>query len=134
MHGTVLKILLLNGHDGNNLMLGNLVCSTQHNEKGYVVTSCSLGAKYGSSYYIMEVLKKESREALYELTDEDMEVIKEFVENKRTYGHAGFGETALIYGCHPELVRMDRANVVSSLSTHKADYLCDISLRESTHF
>jgi creatinine amidohydrolase len=128
------KILLLNSHGGNVPMINNFIRSTQHDKKDYVVTSCSLGAKYASPYYMMEVLEKEGREALYELNDEDIDVIKEFVENKRTYGHAGFGETALIFGCNPELVRMDRADVVSGLSTHKADYLNDVGLGESTRF
>jgi creatinine amidohydrolase/Fe(II)-dependent formamide hydrolase-like protein len=115
-------------------MIGNFIRSTLHDKKDYVVTSCSLGAKYGSPYYMMEVLEKEGREALYELTDEDIEVIKEFVENKRTYGHAGFGETALIFGCRPELVRMDKADALSGLSTHRADYLYELGLGESTQF
>ena len=128
------KILLLNSHGGNAAMINSFIRSTMHDKKDYVVTSCSLGAKYASPYYMMEVLEKEGREALYELNDEDIEVIKEFVENKRTYGHAGFGETALIFGCHPELVRMDRADAVSGLSTHRADYLNEVGLGESTRF
>ena len=128
------KILLLNSHGGNKLMLGNFVRSTTHDKKDYVVMSCSMGAKYANPYYFKQIMDEKGREALPELTDEDIAVIEEFVANKRTYGHAGFGETALIFGCRPDLVRMDRADVVSGLSTHKADYLNNLGLGESTRF
>ncbi len=128
------KIILINSHGGNNPMLSNFIRSTQHDKKNYVVMSAMAGAKYGSPYYLMEVLNKEGREALYELTDEDIEVARKFVEEKRTYGHAGFGETALIFGCRPDLVRMDRADAVDGLSTHKADFLDRVGLNASTRF
>lgn len=128
------KIILLNSHGGNKAMVTNFVRSTMHDKKDYVVMSTLAGARYGSPYYLMEVLEKEGREALYELTDEDIEVARKFVEEKRSVGHACFGETALIYGTRPELVRMDRANAVDGLSTHEADFLYEVGMGDSTRF
>ena len=117
------KIMLLNSHGGNPAMLGNFVRSTCHDQKDYVVMTHSAGSKYSNPRYFKKVLDEKGREALPELNDEDIELIEEFVANKRITGHACIGETALIYGCRPELVRMDREPAVSGLNTHKADYL-----------
>lgn len=122
------KIILLNSHGGNRSMMDNFVRSTNHDKKDYVVMGVSAGGGFSNPYYFMEVLEKEGREALYELTDEDLEIARKFVEEKRTYGHAGFGETSLIFGCRPDLVRMDRADAVSGLSTHRADFLSEVGI------
>ncbi len=128
------KILLLNSHGGNKLMLGNFVRSTTHDKKDYVVMSVSICSNYSNPVYMKKILDEKGREALPELEDEDIAVIEEFVAAGKQYGHASFSETSLIFGSRPDLVRMDRADAVSGLSTHKADYLNAVGLGESTRF
>ena len=43
-------------------------------------------------------------------------------------GHAGFGETSLVMGTYPELVRLDRCEAESGLSTHVADPLSALGI------
>ncbi|MBQ7625200.1 MAG: creatininase family protein [Clostridia bacterium] len=117
------KIMLLNSHGGNKFMLNNFVRSVSYTQKDYVVMTHTTGAKFVQPPNLKKILDEQGREALPELLDEDIEVIEEFVANNRIYGHAGFGETAMIFGCRPDLVRMDRADAVSGLDTHEADYL-----------
>ena len=117
------KILLLNSHGGNPYMLGNFVRSTTYKQKDYVVLTHSAGAKYATPYAFKKLIDEKGREAAPELTDEGLKVIDDFVENQRIYGHAGFGETSLIFGCRPDLVRMDREPAESGLNTHASDYL-----------
>ncbi len=128
------KILLLNSHGGNKLMLGNFVRSTMHDKKDYAVMSVSICSNYSNPRYIKQRLDSDGREAFPELTDEDVAVIGEFVAAGKQYGHASFSETSLIFGSRPDLVRMDRADAVSGLSTHEADYLDAVGLGESTRF
>ena len=122
------KIILLNSHGGNNAMLTNFVRSTMHDKKDYVVMSTSAGSRFASPYYLIEVLEKEGRDALYELTDEDIDIARKCVEEKRVYEHAGFGETALMLGARPDLVRMDRIDALNPHSTHEADFLTELGL------
>ena len=128
------KILLLNSHGGNKLMMGNFIRSTQHDKKDYVVAGVSICSNYSNPYYMKQVLDRDGRAAYPELLDEDIAVIEQFVAGKKKYGHASFSETSLIFGSRPDLVRMDRADAVSGLSAHRADYLDAVGLGESTRF
>lgn len=121
------KILLVNSHGGNRPLLSNFLRSNAYTKKDYVPIFHHL--KLASPYVLMERLEENGRDYFPELIDEDIGVLKEFVENKKTFGHAGFAETAIMLGTYPELVRMDRMHAVDGLSTGRADYLYELGIQ-----
>lgn len=115
------KIMIYNAHGGNISFLNFFLRTLAHTKKDYSVMYAR--APLIAPYPLVELIDKNGREAYPELTDEDIEVLREFVAEGKTLGHAGFGETAYILGAYPELVRMDLSGNESGLSTHAADYL-----------
>ena len=63
------------------------------------------------------------------LTESDMKVLTDFVAESKRDGHAGFGETTLVMGTYPELVRLDRCDAESGLSTHISDPLTSAEIK-----
>ena len=53
----------------------------------------------------------------------DIKVLEDYIAERKSEGHGGFGETALVMGTYPEMVRMDRCEVESGMSTHITDPL-----------
>lgn len=115
------KIVLVNSHGGNVHLLRNFIRSTGYSKKDYVVILHRL--KLASPYMLMDILEEKGREYFYELNDDDIEVLRDFVEKKKKYGHAGFAETALILGTYPELVRMDKIHDLDGLPTGATKHL-----------
>ncbi|HHW32338.1 MAG TPA: creatininase family protein [Clostridiaceae bacterium] len=126
------KILLVNSHGGNKAFLTYFIRSTQYEKKDYVVLSYNI--KLTTPYMLLDLIGKYGREYLFELTDEDIEILRDFVEKKKECGHACFGETALMLGSYLELVRMDRIYALDGLSTNKIKHLDEVGLTESTRF
>lgn len=108
------KILIFNGHGGNQAMISSFARSTLYRQKSYMVYDYSPGSDFPTPNKILS--------GNYgELTKEDREVLKAYTEAKKRYGHACFIETGWIYATHPELVRLDKANAESGSSTHRFD-------------
>ncbi len=126
------KILIFNGHGGNNFILSNFIRSTQHDKKDYVVLSKNL--ELITPDYFIEKIDAGQRDSFPELNDEDIAVMRQVAAQKSDSGHGCFSETALMLGSYPETVMMDRRDAVSGLSTHKADYLDAAGLSRSTRF
>jgi len=124
------KIMLLNAHGGNRAILNNFIRSTMHDKKDYVVV-CRNAYDYGI-YDLMRDIDNGVKFPL--LNDTDIETLRDFTGNHKTIGHACIEETSLILAIAPELVRMDRMHVVDGLSTHRADYLSEYGMGESTAF
>jgi len=116
------KIVLLNGHGGNTALLGNFVRSTQHDKKDYVVL-----ARNDFCYGVTELVRDLDNGVKFpELTDEDIAYVRDFVYNKKQYGHGGINETSIMMHITPDLVRLDRMHEVDGVSTQKADYLHEV--------
>jgi creatinine amidohydrolase/Fe(II)-dependent formamide hydrolase-like protein len=77
---------------------------------------------------ILEVINERGRDFFPKLTGEDIAVLEDFVAKGKFDGHAGFGETAFVMGTYPELVRLDRAEAESGMSTHIADPISENGL------
>jgi len=108
------KILLFNGHGGNQAMLSHFVRSTLYEDKGYLIYDYAPGADFPTPNKLLS--------GNYgHLTNEDREILKSYVEQKKRYGHACFIETGWIYASHPHLVRLDKAGEESGSSTHRFD-------------
>jgi len=108
------KILLFNGHGGNQAMISQFARSTLYRPKGYMVYDYAPGSDFPTPNKLLN--------GNYgKLTAEDREILKSYVDAKKRYGHACFIETGWIYATHPELVRLDKINAESGNSTHRFD-------------
>ncbi len=120
------KILLFSSHGGNNGFLGNFLRAVRSSVKSYEVFS--FYNKLVMPKDILAHIAEHGRESLPTLTDSDIAVLEEFVAQGKYDGHAGFGETSLVMGTYPELVRLDRCEAESGLSTHVADPLTSLGI------
>ncbi|NLD88516.1 MAG: creatininase family protein [Clostridiales bacterium] len=124
------KIILLNGHGGNIPLLGNFVRSTMKEKKDYVVV-----ARNEYCWGVSELVQELDAGADFPLlTKEDKEYVRDFVYNKKTWGHAGIEETSVMCKIAPELVNFDRMHVRDGLSRHKSDYLAEVGFGLTTRF
>ena len=108
------KILLYNGHGGNQDMISAFARSVLYEKTDYMVYSYSLGADFATP-------KKLLQKNYSYLTQEDKEILKTYNEQKKRYGHACFIETGWVYGVRPETVRLDKINAESGESIHRFD-------------
>ena len=123
------KIIFVNGHGGNPPLLSYFTRSTQHSLKDYVV------AWMAPRYTVMSIAEDlQKGEEFPELTDEDKAFLLDFAANKKVRGHACVDEASSLMAIDPTYVRLDRANVLSGLPTHKTDYLRETGLLASTRF
>lgn len=113
------KIVLVSGHGGNAHWLGYFLSKIRGTKKPYDVFF------YRSALvkpnHVLDVIEERGRDYFPKLTDSDMEVLEEYVREGKYDGHAGYGETAMVMGTYPELVRLDRCEALNGLSTHVSD-------------
>ncbi len=108
------KILIFNGHGGNQSMINQFSRSTLMSDRGYMVFDYSPGADFPLPNKILS--------GNYgKLTSEDRETLKAYTDAKKRYGHACFIETGWIYAVNPSLVRLDKMDAESGSSTHRFD-------------
>ncbi len=108
------KILLLNGHGGNSAMISQFLRSVLAEKNEYLIYGYSVGSDF-------PVPKKLLAAGYKYLTAEDRQVLQEYVDAKKRFGHACFVETGWIYGMRPETVRLDKMDQESGASTHRFD-------------
>ena len=109
------KILLFSSHGGNSPFLQNFVRSVKQQNKSYEVFmyyNKLIGPKE-----ILDVIAERGRDYFPKLTDEDIKTMEDFVAAGKLDAHAGFGESAMVMGTYPELVRLDRCEAESGLPT-----------------
>ncbi len=108
------KILLYNGHGGNQAMISYFLRSLLYEKTPYSVFDYSLGSDFATP-------KKILNEGYKYLTTEDRKILQSYIDEKKRFGHADFIETGWVYGVRPETVRLDKINQESNLSTHRFD-------------
>jgi len=108
------KILLYNGHGGNQDMLSYFSRSVLYEKNDYMVYTYGIGSDFATP-------KKLLQKNYTYLTKEDKEILKSYNEQKKRYGHACFIETGWVYGVRPETVRLDKINAESGESVHRFD-------------
>ncbi len=108
------KILLFNGHGGNQTMLSHFLRSTLYKKRDYMVYDYAPGSDFPTPNKLLSG-------SYGKLTTEDRAVLQKYTEEKKRYGHACFIETGWIYATHPELVRLDKIDAESGSSTHRFD-------------
>ena len=115
------KILLYNGHGGNQAMISNFSRSVLYEDTDYMVYDYSIGSDFA-------LPKKLMQENYPYLTKEDRAVLKDYTDSKKRYGHACFVETGWVYGVRPETVRLDKIDQESGASTHRFDEFANLKI------
>lgn len=113
------KILFLNGHGGNSGVLGNFLRSVAHEKKDYVVMKRN-EFQYSHNALLRDI---EAGEEFPELLPEDIDYIREAVEQKHACGHGGIMETAIMNVVNPDAVDMSRCNADDGTSRGRTRYL-----------
>lgn len=108
------KILLYNGHGGNQSMISYFCRSVLYEKCGYSVFDYSLGSDFATP-------KKLLNEGFKYLTTDDRKILQSYIDEKKRFGHADFIETGWVYGIRPETVRLDKVYQESNESTHRFD-------------
>ena len=107
------RILFVNHHGGNLPFLDFFLNSLDYKQRDFTVLYTYPCPKFKDIYADIEA----NGLANYpELLPEDVEIIRDFLENNRTDGHGGFLETSLMLAIRPDLVKLDRMGAVDGKS------------------
>lgn len=120
------KILLFSSHGGNRSFLENFIRAVRAEKKDYEVFffyNKLIGPKE-----ILAEIEQHSRAKFPQLTDADIHVLEDFVAAGKIDSHAGFAESAMVMGTYPELVRLDRCEAESGMSTHISAPLASLGI------
>ena len=115
------KILIYNGHGGNQAMISNLSRSLLYENIDFCVFDYSIGSDFATP-------KKLLAKNYSYLTSEDRKVLNDYTAQKKRYGHACFIETGWVYGVRPESVRLDKINQESGESVHRFDEFANLRI------
>lgn len=108
------KILIYNGHGGNQTMISYFSRGVLYEKTPYSVFDYALGSDFATP-------KKLLNEGYKYLTTEDRKILQSYNDEKKRFGHADFIETGWVYGTRPETVRLDKVYDESCESTHRFD-------------
>ena len=115
------KILIYNGHGGNQAMISNLSRSLLYENIDFCVFDYSIGSDFATPKKLL------SKNYPY-LTSEDRKILNDYTAQKKRYGHACFIETGWVYGVRPESVRLDKINQESGESVHRFDEFANLRI------
>lgn len=104
------KIIIVGSHGGNSAMLNAFTRQMLQKNPDFLV------------YYYYQGLAKPQEilanpDSYSYLTEEDISVIRDFVESGKKDGHGGFVETGSLYDICPELIRLDLMDKKDGTST-----------------
>ncbi len=117
------KILIVNGHGGNDAMIKHFLRSQSYESKAYATLMTSAFAFSDiDPRKLYGIINSRKKDFSY-LTDEDMETLLRFKESGCGGGHADIRETSLVMDYDRSLVREDRYDAESGESTNRSDEL-----------
>ena len=117
------KIILVNGHGGNTNLLYTFARSVLHEKNDYTVFVYNSWNAWPRVPRMLKVIDSGNRKAYPELTDEDVEVLRNYVKNNTAGGHGDLMETAMTLAIRPDLVDMKRVSEVDGRSTGYLSHL-----------
>lgn len=123
------KILLVNGHGGNQQLLGQFVRAQGYEPKPYATMWTNGWATPDIRPDNMYRIVRQRQEEFSYLTEADLEAMERFARTGTGGGHADWMETAFMYAFCPEYVAADRFEAESGASTHRTDYLKEEGIR-----
>jgi len=121
------KILIFNGHGGNNSWLDTFLRKLANKKHDFVCGKIMM--KLQAPHHMAELLLEKGSGAIPELTPEDEKLLLDYHEMGMKIGHACMGETAQMMGIAPESVHLERLGIESGLSIHATDYLKDAGIK-----
>ena len=121
------KILVLNGHGGNNPWLSTFSRSLVNKKRSFVFATYMMGLP--SPHTLAEYLEKNGSGSIPELNKDDEALLLKYHEENITIGHGGMGETSFMMGICPESVHLERLGIESGLSQNKTKYLSNAGVR-----
>lgn len=121
------KILVVNGHGGNNTWLDSFIEHLQYKKRNFVFLHTEVGLPL--PHKIAEAIQEKGAEAFPELTPEDVEYILKCHEENMLIGHAGLSEAAFMMALTPENVHLDRLGIEDGHPTHDYDKYENSGLR-----
>ena len=118
------KIILVNGHGGNTNLLYTFARSVLHEKNDYMVFVYNSWNAWPRPARMLKVIDSGNRRAYPDLTDEDIEVLRNYVKNNTASGHGDLMETAMTLAIRPDLVDLSQLSAVDGRST---GYLAHLS-------
>ncbi|MBO4898202.1 MAG: creatininase family protein [Clostridia bacterium] len=115
------KILIYNGHGGNQAMISYFSRSVLYEKSPYSVFDYSLGSDFATP-------KKLLAGKFDYLTKEDRKTLQSYIDEKKRFGHADYIETGWVYGVRPETVRLDKVYQEDNSSTHRFDEFSNLRI------
>jgi len=116
------KIVLVCSHGGNVNMLNNFARSVLYEKNDYMVFVYRASAAWPKVQQMLDIAASDP-DYFPELTEEDLQVMRNHVANVTSQGHGCFKETAATLGVRPDLVHLDRLNLVDGKNVHYMDHI-----------
>ena len=104
-------------------MLEAFARSTLYENNDYAVVTFRASSTFPYPKGILEVVDTGNREYFPELTDEDIQYLRDYTKYNTESGHGCINETGITLAAYPELVDLSRYNDVSGNSIHAFDHL-----------
>lgn len=123
------KILLVNGHGGNNALLKHFLRCQSYTGKPYAtLLTFGIPMRELEANRLLCTLTERKADFPY-VTKEDLEVLKGYA-NKGGFGggHGDFRETSLVMAYDKSLVATDKFDAESGISLHRTDFLSKLGI------
>ncbi len=122
------KILIVNGHGGNSVLLKHFLRCMSYERRDYEVFVTSAFAFSDiAPKRLINTVRQRKKDFSY-LTSKDIATLERFAESGTGGGHADIRETSLIMDHDEALVRPERYTAESGESTHKTDRLAEAGI------
>ena len=122
------KIILFHSHGGNISILDTFLKNQAKKNKPYATFQAwaNNNAANQPTPFLETVLSR--RDEFSFVTDEDIEVMRQWEKTGYQGGHGNFIETAEILGHRPDLIEPARYDQENGLNNHRSDYLTDLGI------
>ena len=121
------KILIYNGHGGNNAWMSAFLQKQGQKKRNYVVAV--LAVRERAVVEMAQYLEANGSGSIPELTPEDEKIVLDHFHSGIPTGHGCFCETAYTMGTAPDSVHLDRLGIEDGRCRHKTDYFKDAGIQ-----
>ncbi len=100
------KILLVKSHYGDSALVSNFMRSRMEKKLDYLVYACLMPLATPNGF--LEDYESGNRSAYPELSEKELDMVRDYANKAKWEGHGGMSETAWVYSARPELCRLER--------------------------